>query len=192
MTDPHAEQEPLLPGIDASKSSWPESPVPATLRAELLDRTTMLVRSRARLRRLRTACGWLAAYAAGLATAWIAVPHVGPAALDAARHAVVAQIDHPRATQREDVAGHEPDDEGNLPPEELRRRVADAPRPEQLRLLRLAGDKYLFGRADVDNALDCYRQILELTPHERRAAVESDDSWLMAELRLADQERPAD
>jgi len=192
MTDPHAEQEPLLPGIDTSKSPWPESPVSATLRAELLDRTTKLVRSRARSRRLRTGCGWAAAYAAGIASAWVAVPRVGPARRDAERPTVVAQIDEPRPTQGEDGAGNEPNVETSLPPEELRRRVADAPRPEQLRLLRLAGDKYLYGRADVTNALDCYRQILELTPHQLRAAVEPDDSWLLAELRLADQERPAD
>ncbi|HVC95461.1 MAG TPA: hypothetical protein VND64_17320 [Pirellulales bacterium] len=188
----HPEHGPLPPEVALAAAGWPESPVPAALRAALLDRTTKLVRSRARSRRLRVAGGWLAAYAAGLATAWLALSHGEPAGREVPPKAVVAQVNSPSATPRGDVAGHEPDDEDALPPEELRRRVADAPRPEQLRLLRLAGDRYLYGRADVDNALDCYRQVLELTPRERRGAEEPDDSWLLAELRLADKERPAE
>ncbi|HUY36188.1 MAG TPA: hypothetical protein VMV69_25845 [Pirellulales bacterium] len=186
MTEPDPEQELLLPGIELPEMAWPESPVPATLRAALLDRTTALVRSRTRARRLRIAGGWLAAYAAGLATAWVALSRQVPAGQDTPRQAAVAHIATPAAAQPHDTADHERDDEEELTPLELRRRVADAPRPEQLRLLRLAGDGYLYDRADVDSALDCYRQILELTPPERRGAVEPDDSWLLAELRLAD------
>jgi hypothetical protein len=74
-------------------------------------------------------------------------------------------------------------DLSGLSPEELRRRVAGAPRPEQIRLLRLAGDRYLFGQADLDGALDCYRQIIELTPRGELARQQTDDSWLLAELK---------
>jgi hypothetical protein len=41
----------------------------------------------------------------------------------------------------------------------------------------------LYGRADVVSALDCYRQVIELTPREELAERQDDDSWLLAELK---------
>jgi hypothetical protein len=73
----------------------------------------------------------------------------------------------------------------SLSPAELRRLVPKAPRETQVRLLALAGDRYLLDQADVASALDCYRQVLELTPAGERAPPEPEDSWLLAELKAA-------
>lgn len=61
-----------------------------------------------------------------------------------------------------------------------------APRGEQRRLLRLAGDRYLYGLADVESALDCYRQVIELTPRAELAMHDSHESWLLAELKSSE------
>ncbi|HEV3003608.1 MAG TPA: hypothetical protein VGX78_04075 [Pirellulales bacterium] len=192
MSEPLPDPDPLLPGTELPAASWPDSPHAAALRAALLDRTLDLVRARTRARRFRVAAGWLGAYAAGLATAWLALSQAGPARPDAPRGVAIAQVAQPQAVDQNQAkqigtsTGNEADDEASLPPDELRRRVADAPRSEQLRLLRLAGDRYLYDAADVQSALDCYRQILELTLPEARGAVGPDDSWLLAELKWAD------
>jgi hypothetical protein len=156
-------------------SSWPTPP--DELRGELLVKTAAVVRRRVWRRRWRLATGWGLAYAAGLVTAWLAwrqEPHapVQP------RERNIRQI------AANEVAGNAAaDDLEALSPEELRRRVASAPRPEQIRLLRMAGDRYLFGGADVESALNCYRQVIELTPRSELSGRDSGDSWLLAELK---------
>ncbi|HEV3342568.1 MAG TPA: hypothetical protein VG125_19505 [Pirellulales bacterium] len=169
-----ADTESLLEGID-----WSSRPTPTEgLRGELLAKTTRLVRGRARRRRWGVAAGWGLAYAAGLATAWFARPRDNGPPVNRTQASAATQIAAnvaPGETPVEDL--------GAVPPEELRRRVADAPRPEQIRLLRLAGDRYLYGAADVESALDCYRQVIELTPRGDLAKHESGDSWLLAELK---------
>lgn len=168
-----------LPLESIDWSSWPTPP--DGLRAEVFEQTNKLVRSRARRRRWRLAASWGLAYAAGIATAWLAWPrdHAPSAARlqHAARIDQVAATGAPRKLPADDVDA--------LSPQELRRRVAGAPRPEQIRLLRLAGDRYLFGAVDLEAALDCYRQVIELTPQAELAKHESDDSWLLAELKLS-------
>lgn len=165
---------------------WPDVVPPVdALRVAILEQTCCIVRRGARRRRLRLAASWALAYAAGLLTAWIAWPRDrampprperAPARPEVEQVAVAQPI-----TAQADVAPAVLPEE--LPPEELRRRVLDAPRAEQIRLLRLAGDSYLYGRADVVSALDCYRQVLELTPHDELAHRQDDDSWLLAELK---------
>ncbi|HJT35320.1 MAG TPA: hypothetical protein VJ783_25060, partial [Pirellulales bacterium] len=59
------------------------------------------------------------------------------------------------------------------------------PPEQQIRLLEMAGDRYLYGRADVASALDCYRQVLELTPPDARRQPLPHESWLLAELRAS-------
>jgi hypothetical protein len=63
--------------------------------------------------------------------------------------------------------------------------VPGAPRERQIRLLQLAGDRYLYSSADVASALDCYRQVLELTPPGELGPPAEHDSWLLAELKLS-------
>ena len=65
-------------------------------------------------------------------------------------------------------------------PLELRRRVLDASHEERIKLLSEAGDIYL-GRNQLEEAVNCYRQVIELTAE--RPVIEPDDSWLLAELK---------
>lgn len=172
MSDINKADSPLE-GID-----WPGWPTPPDdLRRKVLEKTTTIVRRRAWWRRSRLAAGWSLAYAAGLLTAWLALRQESLAPAHQ-RDASVRQV----ATN--EVARHVPqDDLARLSPTELRRRVLGAPRPEQIKLLRMAGDRYLFGTADVESALDCYRQVIELTPPSELAGRDSGDSWLLAELK---------
>lgn len=160
---------------DIEWSNWPKPP--DDLRRKLLEETTRIVRRRAAGRRCRMAVGWGLAYAAGLVTAWLALRQepAAPARPEKSSVRQVATNEAARQTPQEDL--------DRLPPAELRRRVADAPRPEQIRLLRMAGDRYLLGSADVESALDCYRQVIELTPPGELVGHDSGDSWLLAELK---------
>lgn len=174
--------------------SWPaEPPRDDLLRQSLLETTSQFVRGRRYRRRLRLVGSWIAAYAAGLATALLVWRGDRPVARQVAERAapqaaverVAADqvaVARPAAGASDSRLAVEAPLEG-LSPEELRSRVLGAPRPEQIRLLRLAGDRYLYGRADVASALDCYRQVIELTPPAKLAERRQDDSWLLAELK---------
>jgi hypothetical protein len=113
-----------------------------------------------------------------MATVWLGRPREGRPEASAPQAAGTTQV-------AANVAAEDAQAENLalLSPDELRRRVAGAPRPEQIHLLRLAGDRYLFGAADVESALDCYRQVIELTRPSDLTKRESDDSWLLAELK---------
>ena len=168
-----SDREPLLEGIE-----WPSRPAASEgLRADILAKTTRLVRRRARRRRWGIVAGWGLAYAAGMATVWFGRPRENQPEASRAQ-TITTQVAANVAPDEAPI-----DNLATLSPEELRRRVAGAPRPEQIRLLHLAGDRYLFGAADVESALDCYRQVIELTPPSDLAKRESDDSWLLAELK---------
>ena len=164
-----------LEGVDWS--AWPQPP--EKLREALLVQTSRIVRRRARRRRARLVVGWGLAYAAGIATAWLAWPRdavqPAPAAPQAAAATQVAVAQPPHKPATEDLSV--------LSPEELRRRVPRAPRAEQRQLLRLAGDRYLYGAANLEAALDCYRQVIELTPRAELGQHDADESWLLAELK---------
>lgn len=177
-------------------SGVPEVRMPEALSAALLDRTRAMVRGRARRRRLRLAAGWGLAYAAGICTVLVLRPRDAgqPPAVQMAAAPAMHQprgVEHesaqlapptsPRAGTPNDVPVR--NHLTSLSPEELRERAATAPRAEQIRLLRLAGDRYLYGAADMRAALDCYQQVIELTPHDELARIDADDGWLLAELK---------
>ena len=139
-------------------------------REALLERTCAAVRSRPRRRRLLVAGSVCLAYMAGIATVtlWARGPTQAP-------ETDITQI----AAQTETLADT-PDE-----PESLLARVPEVSRSEQIRLLARAGDLYLAQRDDVERALYCYRQVLELTPSSQLLAVDQGDSWLLASLKLA-------
>lgn len=172
-----------LPLQSIDWSTWPTPP--DRLRAELLQATNRVVVRRARRRRWRVAAGGGLAYAAGIAPAWLAWP-IAPVP-----QVAIPQVATPPPIAMNLAPGPADEDEPSplslesLSPEELRSRVAGAARPEQIYLLRLAGDRYLFGAADVMSALDCYRQVIELTPRKDLIKPQPDDSWLLAELKLS-------
>ena len=174
MSEPLEEQSPLA---TAAWSDLPAPRPPAALSASIRAATSGLVRRRAQRRRWRTAAGFALAYAAGLASAlaWPTAPRPAPRAPQQA--AQPAKVDRAAPAAAVEVAA--------LDPEQLRRRVIGAQRSEQIRLLRLAGDRYLYDSADVRSALDCYRQVVELTPEEKLPRPDPQDNWLLAELKLS-------
>jgi hypothetical protein len=183
MTHRQPEDEPLLEGLN-SPLGWPETAIPRELRDALLRRTGALVRRRARMRRLKQVAAAGLAYAAGLATMWAAWP-AGPPPLDAPPQLAQAppKPEQPQAAADEVLSPQATPELASLSPAELRQMVPGAPRARQIRLLQLAGDRYLYGAADVANAFDCYRQVLELTPPDELARSGPQDSWLLAELK---------
>lgn len=170
-------EETELPLGSVDWSTWPKPP--ENLRRALLVETNRVIRRRAWRRRSRLAASWGLAYAAGIATAWLAWPRGAPPPAPAAPQRVkvtqVAIAKPPQKPAKEDLSV--------LSAEELRRRVPGAPRAEQRQLLRLAGDRYLYGAANVEAALDCYRQVIELTPRAELGQHDADESWLLAELK---------
>jgi hypothetical protein len=159
---------------------------PAGLREAILSRTTAVIRSRRRRRRGVLALVAIGVYACGLAT-----PRLVAVKLPEAPLASVA----PPAAPADAPAGSAaappspaltpaaaPRQAGIEDPAETLRSVIDAPPGERARLLREVGDAYLSSHGDVEAALYCYRQVLELSPASR-GRPESGDTWLLAALK---------
>lgn len=191
MSEPIFERDELM----FPAGAWPETPHAERLKAALLEQTSRVVRRRARLRQVRRMTTIGLAYAAGIITAAIAW-RSGPAQvaqLDQRPAPVARRIDsrqHGRPDHwrgASDGLTERLDEErlATMSPAELRRLVPDAPPEQQIRLLEMAGDRYLYARADVASALDCYRQVLELTPPDARRQPSPHESWLLAELRAS-------
>jgi hypothetical protein len=179
--------EPLLEGQDAPLGdAWQLPASAAALKPLLLARTAAVVRGRRRRRMVIRSLAACALYSAGIATAWALLPR-GNAEQDH-RPVEMAQTgakpaDRTGAVQDESqttLAVEELND-----PWQLRQQVAKASPTERIRLLRRAGDLYLLNSGDVESALNCYRQMLELTPRPIQASVDPNDTWLLAELKLA-------
>lgn len=191
MSEPIFEQDELV----FPAGAWPETPHAERLKAALLEQTSRVVRRRARLRQFRRMTTIGLAYAAGMVTAAI-VWRAGPAQvaqLDQRPAQLAPRNDGPQQRRSDHKRGASDEltdrlDEERLAtmsPAELRRLVPDAPPEQQIRLLEMAGDRYLYARADVVSALDCYRQVLELTPPDARRQSLPHESWLLAELRAS-------
>lgn len=168
-------EDPLLDGLPDGALERPVSSV--KFREVLLERSTAVLRQRRRRGRALSAAGWLVAYAAGLATAFLALgseqaPPVAP--LDRVAQGVAPAVDQPS----DDAAL--PD----LPPWELERRSASAEEAQRPELLRLAGDRYFNDYADVQSALRCYRQLLDLVPSDQRT-FDPSDNYLLTSLKQA-------
>ena len=136
------------------------------LRESLLFRTGRLVEVRARRRRWarRGIAGAAAAllFGAGFASARLLDEEQRPGGPPVA------------AVSREAAAPVEPD--------EIRRQVPIAPSAERGELLRRAGDAYL-ARGDLEGALECYRQVIEIEGGMPRTAAGREDPWLLAAMR---------
>lgn len=174
MSGDHLDYEaPLAEGL---KTFPPYPEVPDELCDAILRRTRATVRRRPRRLRTLAACVVAVAYAAGLGTALLwSGTDVAPAPLVAAPAPEIAPV-IPAVT----VADAAP-----ASPQALLARVPDAAAPEQVRLLTQAGDRYLTDYGDVARALNCYRQVLELTPDSQSLTLESSDTWLLTSLKRA-------
>jgi hypothetical protein len=183
--------EPLMPGGEALPPGALRVPEARSAFREALERSTVAVVRRSAARRRMARAGQFAlAYAAGVLTAialWRAAENGAP------RHGELVQraqvLPSAPSEPRQTVGPRQPQtaaiDERRLSPAQLRARVEGAPRAEQIRLLRLAGDRYLYDYDDINSALHCYRQVLELEPPDRERPFGPEDSWLLAELKNA-------
>lgn len=208
MKDSDAHQkEPLLNGLDQLPDGVFELPrASETLRRTLRDRTSAVVCRQARWRRLARAGSLVTAYAAGILTTlllWNAGGKVdelsvadreqmpreelavdnGTPELDPNESTVPHPFDGPSLEDSDPFPDEVPPND--VDPQQLRASVADASPRERIELLQRAGDLYLNRLADVQSALDCYQQVLELLPVDERAKPKRNDSWLLAELKLA-------
>jgi hypothetical protein len=141
----------------------------------LREQSSHLVRRRAQWRRWRAAGGLALAYVVGIASAlaWSRGTPNAPLVEQQANQS--AKPKPPVEQPRVEIAA--------LAPDQLRSRVPGAPRAEQIKLLRLAGDRYFYESTDLRAALDCYRQVVELTPEESLRRLDPQDNWLLAELK---------
>jgi len=179
------ESEPLLDGVNASSQMFDLPADVAALRARLLADTTQIVLGKSRRSRWKRIAGWGLAYAAGLATAWFTLHNWRqPEQTPAPQVAVIRPA--PSPPERE-VNPAPPEPMRRVTPELLRYRVATAPRERQIQLLKQAGDLYLRERNDLRSAVECYRQVLELSDRPEQLAVLPEDTWLLAELKNARQ-----
>lgn len=188
MNDLHPDDEPLLDGLARlPPGAWDLPRGDGALRHRLLVETTAIVRTRGRRRRVRRYTGFALAYAAGIATA--ALLFEGPAR-EVVQRTAANMVEQPADDAIEpdrpaETAPEPPSPLASTDPVALRRQVAAAPHADQIELLRRAGDLYLARYGDLESALDCYRQVLELTPPAERGQFDADDSWLLAELKHA-------
>jgi hypothetical protein len=214
MNDFHPDDEPLLDGLaELPAGAWDLPGGDGAFKQQLLAETTAVVRSRGRRKRVRRYAGFALAYAAGIATATVVWPRPEalPRRVDAVVESAVAGEESrrretpPTGAERrletpptvngrgQEIAAVSPapaSATAAADPVALRRQVAAAPPAEQIALLRRAGDLYLGRYGDLESALDCYRQVLELTPASERGQFDAGDSWLLAELKHA-QSAPA-
>jgi len=183
MNEKFDHAETLLSDLNMARG-WPGAEPPRALHDALLQRTSRLVRRRSRVRRAKQLCALAAAYAAGLATMRAVWPEARPAP-PAPQLSLVAAAGTKKTPTAQTKSQEPARDLASLSAAELRRMVPGAPRERQIRLLQLAGDRYLYSAADVASALDCYRQVLELTPPDQLGPPGEHDSWLLADLKLS-------
>jgi hypothetical protein len=148
---------------DLLESLEPTDPARATVMAL----TLAVVRRRRRMRRVASIVAVAAAYAVGLAT---------PRLLDGARAAPADPIQG---------AAHQARSLSKSPRDFESQAAAAAAPSERASLLKAAGDRYLSDLGDVEAALGCYRETLELTPAADRRRFDPNDTWLLGALKLA-------
>jgi hypothetical protein len=158
---------------------------PEALRRRILERTSALVRARARRQRAILPLGVAAAFALGFAVAWAARGAGGPdeqsAPVGTVAPALPSSLPTPPDVGSSGAAASDP--------ARILERVRDAPKAERPRLLRLAGDSYLARGGDIARALDCYRQLLEVSPCDADASPSPEDPWLLEVLKLSKKTR---
>lgn len=136
-------------------------------RARVMDLTLGVVRRRRIRRRFAAVLFVVAAYGAGFVTPR---PGVSSASASPPRGEVAPAPP---------VARPSPVDPGDL---ESRAALASA-QDEREVLLKLAGDRYLSDRGDVEAALRCYRQLLKLSSSVEHNRFDPADTWLLAALK---------
>ena len=163
----------LIDGVAKLPSGSFDVPLPPrAFREAVFARTARVVRARSRGRWLPFAAALLLAYAAGLLT----MPLVKVETTETPSPVLVEPRPGEAAPSAASVASA-------VDPAEILHSVSTAPMADRIRLLKQAGDAYLLARGDLDGALHCYRQLLELAPPDVKTKPRSDDTWLLAALK---------
>jgi len=171
--DRDEDDAPLIDGMpELPGGSFRLPRAPAGLRETVLERTTRAVRARRGRRRLAVAVALAVAWAAGAGTTRLLD------VIDGRRARDLAEAPRAPAPSRAIEAAAD----AVLDPQAILRQVSRAPMEDRIRLLKQAGDAYLLARGDLEKALDCYRQLLELAP-EARTRPDDGDTWLLAALK---------
>jgi hypothetical protein len=161
MEQEHGEEN-ILDSLPAGSFDFPLPP--AGLREEVYRRTARVVRVRVRHRRLRLALAFAIVFGAGLSIGRF--PGIGTPAAPLARPP--ADIDRALTAPA---------------PGELQRRVPEAVPEDRPGLLRQAGDSYLLSQGNLEGALECYRQYLEIAAPDGRRPSPAGDTWLLEALK---------
>jgi hypothetical protein len=152
----------ILDRLPAGSFDFPRPP--ASLREEVYRKTARAVRARVRHRRLRLALAFAAVFGAGLSIGRL--PGGGTPAAPAVRPP--ADFDRSLTAPT---------------PGEIQSRVPEAVPEDRPSLLRQAGDSYLLSQGNIEGALECYRQYLEIEAPDGRRPSPSRDTWLLEALK---------
>lgn len=149
------------------------------LRNRILAATTAQVKRRAGRRPMRTAAGWAAAYALGVATVlmWMALPPLPRG------EEPVAPVQSPRPVVSDGSAPSATPADVPIDPEQLAFRLREATSAERPALLKRAADRVLVERGDVNRAAAYYEQYLQETAATVWTDASPQDTWLLAALR---------
>jgi hypothetical protein len=176
------EDEALIPGVDRiPPDGFDDCEPPAGLREEVLRATLSAVRRRPRRRRAAACVAFLAVFAVGVAAGRLLLDGPRPAGIPATPPGfpgAAGPATRPPASA--------PRGAGDVLAEDAAALLAAVPaaRPvEKARLLRKAGDAFLERQGDVGKALDCYRQVLEITAADGTSPPAESDTWLLASLK---------
>ncbi|MCC6485923.1 MAG: hypothetical protein IT364_00350 [Candidatus Hydrogenedentes bacterium] len=181
--DTHSDRdEGLLDGQELPCEAWLSPQVPAGLKDSLLYRTTAGVRTRTRRRRALVVGGLVAAYAAGLTTAFA----LAGRAPQAPQEPLVSSVEPQEAAPPPAESGQDEVTPALLgDPEGFTLLLVNSPVEKQARLLKSAGDKYLNDYGDIQLALNCYRRLLALQGAANEETADSSDTWLLRSLKQA-------
>lgn len=182
MNEPF-EDEPLLEGHGAIPAeAFTSVSAPGDLRDAIWHETTVHVRRR-RLMSLAKRCAAAAAlFVCGIGVGVVATgPRSGP---------IIPHSNDIKPQTASPAAGGVADTL-LLDSEVFALKLETATKPEQVVLLRRAGDQYLNELGDVQLALRCYQRMLELEDPREAAAVDTDDTWLLMALK-SDRQRETD
>lgn len=177
------DSEPLLNGDELPAEAWDRPPIDPRFREAVFAQTASAVRARSLRRRVVTTGALVAAsYASGIVTTWIALqPEPVPAPAQTESMTTAPPADTDTAAPVEPVVT----DDLLRDPEGLSLLVASAPVEDQEQILKAAGDRYLEGFGDIDQAMNCYRRLLALQQPGAGIALNIDDSWLLKSMKQA-------
>ena len=174
----HDSDEPLVEGLDhLPPGALNGPPVDDEFCEAVYRRTAATVRGRQRQRRMVLACVIVGAYFAGIGTMGLE-PWNQQGPQDEAPPSITSGAD-----MTPTAVPDPPVEIAPIDPEMLAMQLAKASPEERGRLLKGAGDRYLYELNDIDRALVLYKQHLDALAPEDQARIAQNDSWLLLSMK---------